>query len=277
MESNELSVVIVTFRSENKIFTCINSIPSHINIFVVENSNDEKFKETLEKKYKNVKCILVGDNSGYSVANNIGLKNVETKFALILNPDTTLENDTIKNFFDTEKRYKDFWLIGPGNNQYIKNEFRENEILEVDDLKGFAIFINLSKFNNNFFDENFFLYFEEIDLCKKVKKENGKIYLDPKINIVHEGGSSVDLSFKEELEKNRNWHWMWSTFYFHKKYKGFLIAFIIIFPKLFSSFFKSIFYTIVFSKKNRNIYLHRLSGIINSILGKKSWHRPRLD
>ena len=277
MESNELSVVIVTFRSENKIFTCINSIPSHINIFVVENSNDEKFKETLEKKYKNVKCILVGDNSGYSVANNIGLKNVETKFALILNPDTTLENDTIINFFDTEKRYKDFWLIGPGNNQYIKNEFRENEILEVDDLKGFAIFINLSKFNNNFFDENFFLYFEEIDLCKKVKKNNGKIYLNKKIIVNHDEASSVENTKKLELEKNRNWHWMWSSFYYHKKYKGFILALLIITPKIFSSIIKIIIYLLILNKDKRDIYFSRLSGLLNSILGKKSWYRPSLD
>ncbi len=277
MESNELSVVIVTFRSENKIFTCINSIPDHINIFVVENSNNEKFKETLERKYKNVKCILAGDNRGYSVANNIGLKKVETKFALILNPDTTLENDTIKNFFNTEKKYKDFWLIGPGNNQYIKNKFSENNILEVDDLKGFAIFINLSKFNNSFFDENFFLYFEEIDFCKKVKKNNGKIYLDKKIIINHDEASSVENTKKLELEKNRNWHWMWSSFYYHKKYKGLVLALLIITPKMFSSMIKIIFYLLIFNKDKRDIYFSRLSGILNSIIGKKAWYRPSLD
>ena len=277
MESNELSVVIVTFRSENKIFTCINSIPDHINIFVVENSNNEKFKETLERKYKNVKCILAGDNRGYSVANNIGLKKVETKFALILNPDTTLENDTIKNFFNTEKKYKDFWLIGPGNNQYIKNKFSENNILEVDDLKGFAIFINLSKFNNSFFDENFFLYFEEIDFCKKVKKNNGKIYLDKKIIINHDEASSVENTQKLELEKNRNWHWMWSSFYYHKKYKGLVLALLIITPKMFSSMIKIIFYLLIFNKDKRDIYFSRLSGILNSIIGKKAWYRPSLD
>ena len=277
MESNELSVVIVTFRSENKIFTCINSIPSHINIFVVENSNNEKFKETIERKFKNVKCILAGDNRGYSVANNIGIKNDKTKFALILNPDTTLENDTIKNFFNTEKNYKDFWLIGPGNNQYIKDEFKDNKILEVNDLKGFAIFINLSKFNNSFFDENFFLYFEEIDLCKKVKKNNGKIYLDKKIIVNHDEASSVENSRKLELEKNRNWHWMWSSFYYHKKYKGFILALLIITPKIFSSMIKIIFYLLIFNKDKRDIYFSRLSGILNSILGKKSWYRPSLD
>ena len=118
---------------------------------------------------------------------------------------------------------------------------------------------------------------EEIDLCRKVKKNNGIILLSNKIIVNHSGGLSVDQNFKEELEKNRNWHWMWSSFYFHKKYKGFIIALIIIFPKLFSSFFKTIFYQLVLDKKKKDIYFCRLSGIINSILGKKSWYRPTLD
>ena len=102
----------------------------------------------------------------------------------------------------------------------VELEFKKNELIEVDNLKGFAI-LNLSKFNNEYFDEKFFLYFEEIDLCKKVKKKNGKIYLDRLIKIDHQGSKSVNNFNKLELEKNRNWHWMWSTFYFHEKYKGF--------------------------------------------------------
>ena len=96
-------------------------------------------------------------------------------------------------------------------------------------LKGFAIFINMEKFQDNFFDENFFLYFEEIDLCKKVKDNNGDIFLAKSIRIQHDSASSVN-SGKFELEKNRNWHWMWSSFYFHKKHKGFFIALLIVIP-----------------------------------------------
>ena len=80
-----------------------------------------------------------------------------------------------------------------------------------------------------------------------------------------------------ELEKNRNWHWMWSTFYFHNKHRGFIFAFMIIFPKMFSAFFKILFYYFTFNKKKRDIYISRLSGIFNSMIGKKSWYRPALD
>jgi N-acetylglucosaminyl-diphospho-decaprenol L-rhamnosyltransferase len=277
MNLKDISVIITTFKSEDKIFSCVDSISKNIRILVIENSNNVKFKQEVESKYSNVECILTGANKGYSAANNLGLLKVNTKYALVLNPDTKIEKNAIENFFTSANKISDFWLMGPDQDHVEEIYLEKDKVIEVGNLKGFAIFFNMQKFNKNFFDENFFLYFEEIDLCEKVKKNNGKIYLDSTIKISHEGGSSVNLLFKEELEKNRNWHWMWSTFYFHKKYKGFFIALIIIFPKLFSSFLKTIFYTIIFNKKKRDIYFHRFSGIINSILGKKSWHRPRLD
>ena len=277
MESKELSVVIVTFKSESKIFDCLNSIPNSIEVKIVENSNNKSFKENIENKYANVECILVGENKGYAVANNIGLKKVKTKYALILNPDTILGKDVINNFFITVKNLKEFWLIGSANDQVNNIYSGDNHVLEVDNLKGHAIFFNIKKFKNDFFDENYFLYFEEIDLCKKVKKNNGKIYLDKNIIIKHLGASSVENVNKLELEKNRNWHWMWSSFYFQKKYKGFVIALLIILPKFITSFFKTIFYFIILNKKKRDIYFCRFSGILNSILGKKSWYRPSLD
>ena len=277
MNSKKLTIVIVTFKSEEKISNCLKSIPSEISVIVVENSNKENFKKKIEQNFSNVKCIITGENKGYSKANNIGLKLVKTKYALILNPDTILDKNAITNFLRSIGKIKDFWLIGPANDQMIDLDFKENHLKEVNNLKGFAIFFNLSKFNNEYFDENFFLFFEEIDLCRKVKKNNGKIYLDKEIIIKHEGGSSVRKTNTFELEKNRNWHWMWSTFYFQRKHKGFLLAFLIILPKFLSAFIKTLFYLIILNKKKRDIYFCRLSGIVNSIIGKKSWYRPALD
>ena len=274
---NQLTIIIVTFKSEKKIHTCLDTIPPQVDVIIVENSNDQKFKEKIEKGYTNVKCVLTGSNKGYATANNIGLRQVKTKFALVLNPDTKLKGDTLKNFFDFTKEIPDFWLIGPGNDQSKNILFDKNSNQEVQNLKGFAIFFNMEKFKEKFFDENFFLYFEEIDLCKSVKKQDGRIFLSKKIVINHDNASSVNKDKIFELEKNRNWHWMWSSFYFHKKHKGFIFAFLIIFPKLFSSVFKIIFYFFTFNKTKRDIYFCRLSGILNSIIGKKSWYRPKLD
>ncbi len=277
METKDITVVIATFKSENKIYTCLDSLPKTTRILVIENSNNHEFKEKINRKYSNVECTLLGENKGYSIANNTGLQKVITKYALVLNPDTKLEKDTLKNFIKTAENFPDFWLIGPGNqdNNLINSKYKE--ISEVENIKGFGMFFNIKKFNQNFFDENYFLYFEEIDLCKKIKLKRGKIYLDPNIKIFHEGGSSVNSNFSYELEKNRNWHWMWSTFYFHKKYKGYPIALLIISPKLISAIIKTIFYFFILNKKKKDIYFNRLSGIFNSILSKKSWRRPTMD
>ena len=277
MESKKLTIVIVTFKSEHKILNCLDSISNETPVIIVENSNNKNFKNKIEKNYDNVSCILVGENKGYSSANNIGLSAVKTKYALVLNPDTVLDKNAIKNFFALSNTKNDFWLMGPANDQMIELDFGEKNLIEVDNLKGFAIFFNMSKFQNMFFDESFFLFFEEIDLCRRIKKNNGKIYLGKNIIIKHEGANSVIKTNSFELEKNRNWHWMWSTFYYQKKYNGFIQAFFLIFPKLLSSLIKTLFYFLTFKKEKRDIYFCRLSGILNSIVGKKSWYRPSLD
>ena len=279
MTNDEITIIITTFNSDQKIKECLASIDRKYKVIVVENSDNKEFKTFLESKYPNVHCLIAGKNLGYSAGNNLALKKVVTKYSLILNPDTILRKDSISNFFLSAEKNSNFASIGPVNGQVDTLENKnESNLIEVNNIKGFAMFLNMEKFSQiGFFDENFFLYFEEIDLCRRVKKFSEKIYIDPSITIKHIGGASVESSSSYQLELNRNWHWMWSTFYYHKKYMGFFIAILMIMPKFFSALFKSLFYLVIFDKKNKNIYLKRLSGLINSIVGKKSWHRPTLD
>ena len=251
MSISDITIVITSFKSEQKIRKCLNSIDKRCAIINVENSNDTEHKKRIEKEYNNVKCILVGTNVGYGKANNIGLKETKTKFALILNPDTELFQDTLEKFLIVAKQNENFAIIGPGvKNSKIKEDpsVKLNEQLSkpipldasfVKSVKGFAMFLNLSQFKDvGFFDEDFFIYFEEIDLCTRLFKNNKKIYWCPNISIYHDGGQSHDKSVNYSMELSRNWHWMWSTFNYHKKYKGFFISFIIILPKLSSAIIK---------------------------------------
>ena len=155
MESKELTIVIVTFKSDEKILNCLKSIPSATPVIIVENSNNNNFKQKIENNYKNINCVLTGANRGYSIANNIGLKLVKTKYALVLNPDTVIEKDAIDNFLQTVKTTDDFWLMGPANDQMMNLDFKDKKILEVESLKGFAIFFNISKFNQKYFTYKF--------------------------------------------------------------------------------------------------------------------------
>ena len=275
----DLTIIIVSFKSGKILDRCLNSIDSKYPVIVMENSQDQSLKVNLEKNYSNVKCFLTEENLGYGKANNLGLKNVRTKYALILNPDATLESSTLENFLAIAKNNSDFAIIGPEEQEKSSSlkKRNNNDLIKVENVKGFAMFLNLEQFKEvGFFDENFFIYFEEIDLCKRLSKFNKKIYLSPLIKINHLGAQSHDESINKNMELSRNWHWMWSTFYFNKKHFGFFFSLIKVSKKFFSSFIKMIYFSIIFKEKERRIYYQRVSGLFNSIIGKKSWYRPKI-
>ena len=277
---NDLTIVINTFNSDEKIYSCLDSINQDYKILIIENSKNIKFKENIEKKYSNVVCELTGENLGYAKGNNLGLSKVKSSFALVLNPDTLMKKKSIDNFFNTALKYDDFAIIAPAvqEKKDFKISEKNNNVFEVESVKGFAMFLNLDKFKDvGFFDDNFFIYFEEIDLCRRLKQLNKKIYLDSSIKIDHMGGSSHNQSIDFEMELSRNWHWMWSTFYYHKKYSGFFYAVIKISSKFFSALTKVLFYSILLNSNKKKIYFQRLSGLFNSITGKKSWYRPNVS
>ena len=282
MTYKDLTIIITTFKSEQKIRECLSSIDPKINIILIENSSSIEFKKDIESNFSNVSCELTNDNLGYGKANNIGLKKVKTKYALILNPDTVLSSNTLELFFEFIKINEDFTILGPNQNEKLStldnHKKGEIEFFETDKIKGYAMFLNMEKLKSvGFYDENIFLYMEEIDLCKRVKDAKGKILICPKIIIFHYGAQSVNNDYANQIELTRNWHWMWSLFYFNKKHYGYLNALILILPKLLSSIIKMLFYFLILNKQNKEIYSKRFSGIINSMLGKNSWYRPNLD
>ena len=252
-----------------------------VQIIIIENSNNLSFKDEIEKEFSNVNCFLSGQNLGYAKGNNFGLSKVKSDYALILNPDAFLEKDTLDRLLSTSNKFKDFSIIGPAKQDEFSNtegNDDKDDVFKVNTLKGFAMFLNLKQFEDiGFFDENFFIYFEEIDLCKRLIKNEKKIFLDTNIKINHSGGSSHEDSINYEMAKSRNWHWMWSTFYFHYKHYGYLIALIKVLPKFLSAMFKTIFFKIISNKEKKDIYYCRFEGLLNSILMRKSWYRPKIN
>ena len=280
MNNSKITVVVNTFKSEDKIHNCLESIDVNFKVIVIENSKNAILKNELERKYSNVECILAGENLGYAKGNNLGLAMVKSKFALILNPDAVLESNTLNNFLKTTNEINNFAIIGPAKQDEFSTEDKnkdKEDLFEVNKLKGFAMFLNLEQFDDiGFFDHNFFIYLEEIDLCKRLRQKNKKIYLDKSIKVQHLGGSSHNNLINFEMELSRNWHWMWSTFYYNKKHYGYFNSLVKVSGKLFSSIIKIIFFTLIFNKKKRKIYFQRFSGLLHSIIGNKSWYRPKI-
>ena len=90
------------------------------------------------------------------------------------------------------------------------------------------------------------------------------------------GSFASNKKFELEAIKIRNWHYMWSFFYYHKKTYGYLNAIKKSFGKLIRSIFKTIFYFLIFKKKERTIYFFRFLGLFNSIMNRKSFFRVDL-
>ena len=285
-----LTIIIVCFKSENVIHNCIQSIDSSIKILIVDNSNNKEFKEKIEKQYNNVECILSSSNLGMGSGNNLGIKEVSTDFAFIINPDVILEKNTLDKIIEASQLIESFSVIAPMSNddKYLNfkrlngdNNINDKNLpFKVKSVDGYAMLLNLKKLKNlkgfNFFDENFFMYLENDDMCKRLIDLKENIYVIPTSKINHLGGKAVDEIYSYEIELSRNWHWIWSKFYFNKKHYGTLNALLNGFPNFFSSILKFILYTILNNDKKRNIYLKRMLGFLNAVFGKPSSYRPKI-
>ena len=280
----DLTVIFVSYFSKNLIEKPIKQIQNEVPIIVVENSRDLKLKQFLESRYSNVKVIIPDENTGNGGGANIGLNLVKSKYALYLDVDVILENSTIEQLYLSAESLKNFSILGPvvdglsyKENYYIEKNVKDN-IHSMNFITGCALFINMKALKEiGKFDENIFLYYEENDLYLRSLKKNYKIYLDVSTKIKHLGNVSTDIINKDAIEINRNWHLMWSAFYFHKKHYGLIKAYQKTFLKFVSAGIKTIIYFFLGNKITSKIYYARFSGILNAMLGKSSWHRTKID
>ena len=281
MNYKDITIGIVTYKSESVIFNCLDSIKRIKNIIIFDNSNDNALKKKIKKKYPHIKFIISSKNSGYGSGNNSIIKICKTPYIYILSPDTILNKDNEVELLKAIKKKKDFSIIAPLAKENNFGNFsgklinKKKDIYEVDFVKGFAMLFNKKKIKNiGMFDENIFLYLEEIDLCKRLRMINEKIYICKKSKIRHLGAKSSDIGF--DYEKCRNWHWMWSQVYFEKKFQNNLKVNVKYFFKLISNILRLVIFLFLLNKKQAIISYFRFSGIFNGLIGKKSWYRPFL-
>ena len=283
--SKNLTFVIVTFNSRKVIFDCLNSLPKDFHKLIIENSSDEELKKELEQNYDKTKVIL-SENIGMGAANNVGIIKSNTQYVYVLNPDVILNNDTLININNSISSLKNFAILSPVSDnlnfpnyrQKKKNKIFDNNLLEnVEEIDGYSMILNKNYFKDNiFFDEKFFMYLENVDLCLRVRKENGELFVIKNSKIHHLGSKAVDEKYSEEVELSRNWHWMWSKFYFNKKHRGIFISFLYGLTSLIGNFIKYLILLISLNKRKK-IYKMRMLGILNAFLGRKSWYRPEIN
>lgn len=276
----ELTIIIVTFKSDQIIYKFLRKIPKKIPVIIVENSKNLNLKKNVEKKYKNIKVYL-RKNEGVGSSINFGAKKTKTKYFIHLSPDLELNfKDISKFFYYANKLNNNFCALGPRFlNTKKKGHIQINsniKIGEIDSIHGSYMFMNKQKFNKiGGWDKNIFLFFEETEFCYRGKKMNLLSYQinSIKTKTIDTTVKIKDKKLKENWQYLLRWHFIWSKFYVTKKRFGLTISLILFLPITIRIVFRLLFYTLSNNKKKLNKYKFRLNGLYNSILGNKSFLR----
>lgn len=287
----ETTIVIPCINSQEVIVDCLLSLNSkNAPIVIIDNGSNDKTIDLISQLDLNIKIINSKKNLGWGNAANLGINNVKTKFALLLNPDIKfLTNDPIKNFEEQFSRYENIGMAScitlnkrlekeNGRITFFSNLSKKtlNNINDIPEgntsstincvYGGAVIFFDVEKFKSvEGFDANCFLYLEEDDLCYRMKKNKFMNVVFPSIQALHLGSHSSKIP---NLTWWKNWHWSWSSFYFKKKYNldynfFYLLKNIIIWSM------KSTLYFFV-NKKKYYLYSGRLNGAIAFLLGRNA-------
>jgi GT2 family glycosyltransferase len=229
----ELSIVIVNFNTKDLLGKCLESIAAYglkdqdkREVIVVDNGSvDGSIAEINKPKFKarnaklNLKIIENKDNLGFSKAVNQGLRQAKGDKILLLNSDTQLTENSLKNllefeetvhpavvgsqmlnpdntvqgscfFLPTIKRaFLEYWL---GKKGYFSKYYPSvNTPVEVEAISGGVMLLPKEIIDKvGLLDERYFMYFEDLDYCRRVRKSGYKIYYLPSSQIIHEHGAS---------------------------------------------------------------------------------------
>ncbi len=229
----DLSIIIVNYKSEHYLDKCLASIyresrAEQFEIIIVNNDQAANLAEIV-KKYPKAAIFNCEKNIGFGRACNYGAKKALGGLLLFLNPDTQFLNDYAQHVVNKfEKSAKKIGIIGPklltdegqtqawctGKDltlgQRVKNKFwivesrklweSQKEIM-TDWVSGAALTIKKELFEKiEGFDENFFMYGEDLDLCAKIRDLGYTILYCPETAILHSGGKSRENLLKQKLQ-----------------------------------------------------------------------------
>ena len=215
----DITIIIVSYKSQKMIIRNLEIIKKFPTI-IINNSRSDKFN-TLIDDFKNIKLITPDLNLGYGRANNLGVNQSKTPYFLIVNPDILLNEKLINTLYSTFLNYNDdIGVVGPalydsnmkrrtnGSISHVKkirgsklsssiNNIPEDNMC-CDFLVGCCLFMKRDFFIElGGFDKDFFMYFEDNDLCDRIIK-NGKTVVEvPSAKVIHlENSSSKKNSFQ---------------------------------------------------------------------------------
>ena len=231
-----VSIIILNFNAGKLLLNCIESLTKlayqNIELIIVDNVSTDNSQNQCKEKFPQVKLIQNEKNSGYCGGNNVGIKNANGEFIIILNPDTIVESNLIDELLDAynihgEGLYQPKILSlenksilqSTGNMIHVfgfgfardKGNQDNNEIKETTKI-GYAAGTCLFALKETFlklklFDEFLFLYHDDLDIGWRASQKEINSYIVPQTTIYHAESYSLKWSKKKFfwLERNRRY------------------------------------------------------------------------
>lgn len=235
---DDVTVIVVTYNSEAVIRPCLSSIDPVRKLIVVDNASGDNTIKFAREAAPLVEIVRNGENIGFGRACNVGLARSDTKYVLFLNPDTILRPGALRELLDGAERYRDAALLAPAleaasgeihvSHDVSRVRWRWNSRIAavipsgpccVEFVLGAAMFARAEVMRAlGGFDESIFLFYEDDDLCERMRKAGHSIVYLPSARVSHlwghSSGNTVDLA------PVKAWHMTWSRLYVVEKHAG---------------------------------------------------------
>ena len=237
MSENPLvSIIILNYNAGELLLNCIGSIKKsaykNLEIIVVDNISTDKSQETCKKKYPDIKLVQNNENFGYCEGNNIGIREAKGDYIIILNPDTIVESNWIKELISAYNKFGEglyqpkhlslnektvymsagnmlnIFGFGYAREKGNKDENQFNKIEEIGYASGTCLFTSSAVLKKvGLFDPFIFLYHDDLDLGWRASQLGIKSYYVPTSLIYHAESYSLKWSAEKFywLERNRKY------------------------------------------------------------------------
>jgi GT2 family glycosyltransferase len=235
------TIVVVTYNSAHlvgAIFGQLDIAPT----LIFDNASVDDTVQIAQKNFPQATIIASPSNIGYGQAANMAFEKLETPYALLLNPDVEISLAQYQRLLAIPEQLDNNWLfIAPDTGNIIDatGEAAPNGLISVTHATGCALLFNLENFHKlGGFDPAIFLYYEEMDLCKRALAAGFKMYVAKNIAVIHNIKQSSAPS--QSLDNLRNWHFQWSSLYYKRKHQLHRKYYMSLFKNLIASFPKQL-------------------------------------
>lgn len=218
-----LCIIIVNYNTGQLLSHCLDSIRAQgdrdCRVIVVDNASVDESLELVRTGYPEVRLIANDRNRGFAAANNQAIRETEAELLFFLNPDTELLPGCLAEIRAFMEAHPEIGMAGPAvvnsdgsHHPTVEDSYPGGHYTcgEVDDLPGDiawllgAALVARSQVITEVcgFDERFFLYAEDIDLCLEIRKKNWSLGYIPTAKVLHlEGQSEKEASFADVMER----------------------------------------------------------------------------